>query len=421
MSATFEAIMPNTVGELGEFVVNNAISVRRPLWPVGGGTAMSCCGQRVADGVVVRLEKLNRVIDYPARDMTITVEAGIRMAELGTTLKSENQRLPIDVPQAEQATLGGVIATNWSGPRRFGCGTLRDYVIGISAVDASGRLFSGGGRVVKNVAGYDLCKLLVGSHGTLAIITQVTLKLRPRPETSAFVCLAFDSLAQIDAVLARLLTSATRPVAVEVLNSLSSQSILGPVRGQAPLGTITPAVRLTTRPACSHLCIAFEGTSRETTWQTETLLAECHEFEPRAVQAWSGVEADSLWSALTDFSISAESPVSFKANLLPSRTLEFLQRATEAGIAAQAHAANGIVIGHLPNDVVSAVQADAALRPLHELTRSCGGDLTVLRCREDGILRQLDAREADSSGSWMRRLKQQLDPHNLFSPGGRPF
>ncbi len=416
MSATFEAMTPNTVGELNAFVANNATSVRRPLWPVGGGTAMSCGGQRADDGIAVRLEKLNRVIDYPARDMTITVEAGIRLAELAKILKAENQRLPIDVPQAEQATLGGLIATNWSGPRRFGCGTLRDYVIGISAVDASGRLFSGGGRVVKNVAGYDLCKLLVGSHGTLAIITQVTLKLRPQPETSALVCLAFDSLAQIDAVLARLLTSATRPVAVEVLNCLSSQSVFGGADQ-----TRMSVSALTTRPACGHLCIAFEGTSRESNWQADTLLAECREFEPRSVQTWSGVEVDALWFALTNFSIRTEAPVSFKANLLPSRTLEFLQRATEAGIAAQAHAANGIVIGHLPNDVVSAEQADAALRPFHELARSCGGDLTVLRCRDGGTLPPLDARESDSSRGWMRRLKQQLDPHNLFSPGGLPF
>ena len=279
MLATFAAITPNTVVELGKLVANNATSVRRPLWPVGGGTAMNCGRQPAADGIAVRLEKLNRVIDYPARDMTITVEAGIRMAELAKILKSENQRLPIDVPQAEQATLGGLIATNWSGPRRFGCGTLRDYVIGVSAVDASGRLFSGGGRVVKNVAGYDLCKLLVGSHGTLAIITQVTLKLRPQPETSVFVCLAFDSLAPIDAVLARLSTSATRPVAVEVLNSLSSQGILACAEQiQMPV----PAV--TTRAERGHLCIAFEGTSRETNWQAETLLAECREFEPQAVQ-----------------------------------------------------------------------------------------------------------------------------------------
>ena len=103
---------------------------------------------------------------HPARDMTITVQAGITLARLGNSLALENQRLPIDVPNASQATLGGVLAVNVSGPRRYGLGTLRDYVIGISAVNDDGQEIKGGGRVVKNVAGYDLCKLYIGSLGT---------------------------------------------------------------------------------------------------------------------------------------------------------------------------------------------------------------------------------------------------------------
>ena len=100
-------------------------------------------------------------------------------------LAAENQRLPIDVPAEEQATLGGVIATNWNGPRWYGQGSVRDYLIGVAAVDGHGTRFRGGGRVVKNVAGYDLCKLLTGSLGTLAILTEVTLKVKPIPEKTA--------------------------------------------------------------------------------------------------------------------------------------------------------------------------------------------------------------------------------------------
>ena len=119
--------------------------------------------------------------------MTITVEAGVTMRTLADLLAKERQRLPVDVPQAERATIGGVIATNWNGPRRYGEGIVRDFVIGISAVDGRGLPFKGGGRVVKNVAGYDFCKLLTGSLGTLGVITQVTLRLKPIPEQSALV------------------------------------------------------------------------------------------------------------------------------------------------------------------------------------------------------------------------------------------
>src|SRR5262249_46542958 len=135
--------------------------------------------------------ELNQVIDYPARDLTITVQAGITMQKLQETLATENQWLPIDVPSPERASIGGAIACDVSGPRRYGYGTLRDYVIGITIVNDRGEETYAGGRVVKNVAGYDFMKLHTGALGTLGVITQVTLKVKPRPEaweTRIFPC-----------------------------------------------------------------------------------------------------------------------------------------------------------------------------------------------------------------------------------------
>ena len=111
------------------------------------------------------------------------------MDELTETLLAERQQLPVDFPQSQRATLGGGVATNTSGPRRYGYGTLRDYVIGVSGVDAEGRLFKAGGRVVKNVAGYELMKLFVGSAGTLAVMTRAFLRLRALPEEVATVAI----------------------------------------------------------------------------------------------------------------------------------------------------------------------------------------------------------------------------------------
>ena len=390
---------PNTLPELAQFVTDNATNARRVLLPLGGGTA---CPQSTAqDAVELRLDKLNRVIDFPARDMTITVEAGIRMAELTRILNAENQRLPIDVPQAEQATLGGVIATNWSGPRRFGCGTMRDYVIGISAIDATGRRFSAGGRVVKNVAGYDLCKLLVGSRGELAIITQVTLKLRPRPETSALVGLSFDSPRQVEAVLAGLMNSATRPMAIEVLSPLATLKSFAAETRQRVL-----------------LCVGYEGADHEVRWQVQTLIAETQRFEPRTVKSLIGADAESTWMELTDFAVSgvllsARSPLTFKASVPPSRTMEFVQLATQAGISAKAHAGNGIVLGHLPCTVTTAVQAETVLKPLSELANLCNGSLAVLRCPSDWPITQTIGGQANGL-EWSERIQRQLDPLGLF-------
>ena len=116
-------------------LVADAHAAGTAVYPIGGGTSLDYGLPASRPGIGVSLAKLNRVIDYPARDMTITVEAGITVEQLAGTLADERQMLPIDVPQAGSATLGGLVATAFSGPRRYGYGTMRDYVIGISAVD----------------------------------------------------------------------------------------------------------------------------------------------------------------------------------------------------------------------------------------------------------------------------------------------
>jgi FAD/FMN-containing dehydrogenase len=206
-------------------VVRMAAAERCPIYPLGGRTLLSLGLAGTDEGIGVSTLGLDRVIDYPARDMTITVGAGIRLAKLQQILAAEGQRLPVDVPRPAEATLGGAIATNTSGPRRNGFGTFRDYVIGVSVVDAHGKETKAGGRVVKNVAGYDLCKLYTGSLGTLGIITQVTLKLRPQAEAAAVVWIKFDAIEQVAVALDRLATSRTRPIAVEVLNSLAAEHV----------------------------------------------------------------------------------------------------------------------------------------------------------------------------------------------------
>src|SRR5262245_58022844 len=209
-------VRPVSVSVLGD-VVRGAAAKNEAIYPIGGQTQLDLGNPPTKGGVAVDMRGLDQVIEFPARDMTVTVQAGITIAKLQALLAPENLQLPIDVPQPERATLGGIIATNVSGPRRLGYGTLRDYVIGISAVNDEGNEFKAGGRVVKNVAGYDLCKLLVGSLGTLGVITQVTLKLRPLPEETALVTLGCES-AEVAGVLDQMHSSRTRPVCMELLN-----------------------------------------------------------------------------------------------------------------------------------------------------------------------------------------------------------
>ena len=183
---------------------------------------------------------ISRLIDYPFADMTITVEAGMTLLALSAILAGEQQRLLVDGPFPDRATLGGIYATNTSGPRRFGAGRPRDQIIGVSFVTSAGEVVKGGGRVVKNVAGYDLPKLLTGSMGTLGIITQLTLKVRPIPERSAIAWVSFRSARGVSEALDRLNVSETRPIAIELLNASAARA-LADGRG-LPSGEMTIAL-----------------------------------------------------------------------------------------------------------------------------------------------------------------------------------
>lgn len=399
-----DEFLPATQTELCRWVAENAAGRARPIYPAGGRTALHFGYPVQKPGITLSTTELTKVIDYPARDMTITVEAGIRITELAQVLATERLRLPIDVPQARRATLGGVVATNTSGSRRYGLGTMRDYVIGISAVDSAGRLFRAGGRVVKNVAGYDLCKMLVGSFGTLGVVTQLTLKLKPIPESSRLLWCAFDHLSAIEQTLARLTTSAARPVAIDLFDARAAATIAGEADLDLPAN----------RPV---LCLGVEGTEHETAWQIATLESEIKPFGPHSIAAIAAADVEVVWSALTEFQVASDDPLTFKASLLPSRTVEFVQQAEAAGCSLQAHAGNGIVHGHLPDSVTSAAGANKALEPLREIVRNCRGSLVVEHC-DDAWKKDIALfGDRDPTLVWMQRLKKQLDPKGLLNPG----
>lgn len=161
---------------------------------------------------------LRRVRQYEPRDLTISVEAGLPWCELARLLAANNQAVPLDPPFSDTATVGGVIAANSSGPRRKLYGTARDFVIGMQFATAAGKLVSSGGMVVKNVAGLDMAKLLIGSLGTLAAIAVVNFKVVPKPAAERTFLLSFDTLAGAAAARDAILKSPLQPAALDLLD-----------------------------------------------------------------------------------------------------------------------------------------------------------------------------------------------------------
>ena len=141
----------------------------------------------------IDLSAISGIRQHTPEDLTATVAAGTTLGALQKALKQHGQWLPIDPPFADAMSIGALLAANWSGPRRFGLGTIRDYVIGMKVILADGSESNSGGQVVKNVAGFDLPRLLVGSRGSLGIIVEATFKLGPIPEAEAVFGAAVDS------------------------------------------------------------------------------------------------------------------------------------------------------------------------------------------------------------------------------------
>ncbi|HJN07114.1 MAG TPA: FAD-binding oxidoreductase [Pirellulaceae bacterium] len=381
------------------------------IYPIGGGTSLDFGLPPKQDGVGLALSQLDRVVEFPVRDLTITVEAGITMQTLSDTLAQENLRLPIDVPEPSIGTLGGVVTTNFNGPRRFGQGTVRDYVIGISAVDGRGTPFKGGGRVVKNVAGYDLCKLLTGSLGTLGVITQVTLKLKPIPSAHRIVASSPPDLEAVECLLAALVESDSTPTAIELL--------AGPDWSQdAFVGALS---RENSRPV---LAISFEGTAQEVDWSVGQLKQELAGQEIAETSVISGDEADHWLQMLAEFPRSGfpsspDAPLVLKANVVPSGTTRFVAQVQSVAPSAmiQAHAGNGTVIvrfaelpgGGIARDLVGNLDAVAAGLQ--------GNVIMIANPSRAEMTHQSVWGGIDAPFRLMEAIKREFDPKNLLNPG----
>jgi glycolate dehydrogenase FAD-binding subunit len=387
---------PSSTSELAE-LVRRAQSSKEAIYPLGGRTMTGLGLPPTKPGFGVDLRGLDRVIDYPARDMTITVEAGITIERLQEVLRAENQWLPVDVPLPKQATLGGAMATNASGPRRYGYGTLRDYVIGISVINDEGKEIKAGGRVVKNVAGYDLMKLYIGSLGTLGIVSRVTLKVKPRPDATDLAVIPCPA-DQLGSLLDILHSTRTRPVCVEVLSPEAAA-----VAGMADL----PAGEWA-------LIVGFEGSSAAIEWQAAQLRTEL----PADIGSNVGALPESIMDTLCDLLLRPDARLSFKTNMLPSAVAGFCREAARLSPRPilQAHAGNGIVIGHVSADLTRE-QAATMLTTLTPIATAAHGNLIVTRCPPEWKRNLPVWGRSTGDRVLMRSVKQKLDPHGIFNPG----
>jgi glycolate oxidase FAD binding subunit len=391
-------VSPATTDELRRCVAAIA-AADGALIPCGTGSRLAVGRPPRRYDVALSTRRLQRVLAHEAADMTVSVEAGVGLAELNALVGEAGQHLPLDPPHPERTTIGGLIATDASGPLRWSQGKVRDLLIGITVVLADGTLVKGGGRVVKNVAGYDLMKLFTGSYGTLAIIVEATFKVRPLPERTATIIVPAATTAAATATALALLSAPLAPLSVDVVNGAAARHC----------GLDGPAA-----------VVGCGGLEAEITVQAERLRTHCGDREVRLCDMAQGSQ---LRVALRDWPAGGNDSVGCRLSVLPSRLPEVLPRLEDEArrhgfdLALLSHVGNGVAVLRLDR-VDAATEALPQFADGLRATLRAAGGWAVFDLLSTALKARVDPWGADIPGlELMRRIKQTLDPHARLSPG----
>src|SRR5437899_8242173 len=326
--------------------------------PRGGGSALELGRPPARVDVVVDLSGLDQVLEYNPDDLTITVQAGITAGALAALLAPRRQFLALDPPGAATRTLGGMTATNATGPLRVRYGTMRDLLLGVRFVQADGVVTWGGSKVVHSVSGYDVPKLMVGALGTLGVLGELTLRLHPEPEFEATWLAVFTDVAAAQAFVARLVDSTVQPSRVEFLNRAGLAACGagdGPAAVAVSIGTAEEAVR-----AQGQTLARFAGATGAT-------------LAPLDTRFWTAYEG----------AMAPSEAVLLHVATLPTQVGETAAEAERAVAAAGAVATitGSAVLGGLrvPFSVVELHAVRRIVERLRELTGPIGGSVLIHR------------------------------------------
>jgi glycolate oxidase FAD binding subunit len=341
--------------------------------------------------VVLSLAEMNRIVEYSPADLTVTVQAGATLEQITEAAAENRQWLPLDPPGGPEATIGATAACASSGPLRSAFGTPRDYVIGMRLAHMDGSESRCGGKVVKNVAGYDMAKLYVGSFGTLAVITELTLKLRPAPERSATLAILATDLDALASTAARILAAGLAPASVV-----------------AAIGLDLPVDGL--QPGAGVLCVRV----MESRTAVESEIERIRAAAQGSVAALPAKVAANVWERITN--VDRERQIGIRISLPLARVAETAPTVASLiqGSVMTIDFAAGIVRCCFDSDTIRGVERVREIRSRVEANR---GTVTIERAAPE--IRRLAGVWGDPGPSLeiMNAIKAAYDPRGLLSPG----
>ncbi len=411
-----EVVSPATATEVAE-VVKHAASERRAIVASGARTKLEMGAPPTKYDIALDLSQMNRIVAYDPGDLTLSVEPGVKLADLARTLAEHGQMLPLNTPWAQHATIGGTIASGIDAPERQLYGTPRDYLLGAEFVTGDGVLAKSGGRVVKNVTGYDMHKLLIGSFGTLGIITKLNFKTFPLPQNVRGFVAGFATLESALEMRHRIARSPLSPVTLD---------IVGPGAAKLFRSESFGSDAWTVAVACAgsdRVLARYESDLRQIAEQCGATSAQV--VTEGLAAAWTQIR-EFIPTALA----SSAATTILKISVLPSKLAEFWSAMHAVAHPSQIHLASVIrgvgvaYVAALSEGPIEAAASDDAKRRIVAFTQGAqaaaaklGGSVTV-PWSPGAWKRELAVWGAPPPDlAEMRKVKAALDPQNILSPG----
>ncbi len=385
---------PATAAQIGT-ILRTCAEVGATVVPWGGGTAIALGNIPQHVDLVIDMTQLDQLVEHDAANLTATVQAGMKLAALQEILGRQQQFLAFDPPHPIRATIGGVVAANTNGPRRMLYGGVRDLIIGMKMVLATGEQIKAGGKVVKNVAGYDMCKLFVGSLGTLGIITEVTAKMTPLPETTATI-----------------VAQGPGPHGLRLIDELFASTLL-----PAGIVLLSPGLAQGSGlPAETTVVVRAEGFEEAVARHTREVRALAERLQ-LGVQVLGEEAQRALWERVRDFGTD-EARVIIRLTV-PLGSVGAVVMALDQwdpplrGVHYVVHAGTGTVWVSLDAESASA----ASFLGLFALAKERGGH-AVMTAAPPALKEGIDVwGPAPPSLALMREIKRQFDPQGILNPG----
>ena len=412
-------VLPKTTDEVA--AIARLCNRRRfPLTPRGGGTGYSGGAVPLANGVVLALDRMNRILSIEPENLLAVVQPNVFTAELQRAVAGKNLFYPPDPASADRCAIGGNVAENAGGPRAFKYGTTARYILGLEAVLPTGSIIRTGGKTLKNVAGYDLTHLIVGSEGTLAIVTEVTVRLIPKPLTNRTLCVGFQNIPHAIGLVSAVIANGITPSSIELIDEACLDCLAD-----------IDKVRFRLGDSGALLLLEVDGTEQGTSEDALMLESLCREHEATSiVVAVDDSTRDEIWSIRKNLSLILRAKAPLKINhdvVVPISNIPSLFEAiskirskTRLDIACFGHVGDGNIHVNILVNPANTLVMDQARQVEEDLFKTVV-DLNGSISGEHGIgytkAKYLPLQLTDETIETMQAIKRAFDPHGILNPG----